>query len=76
MNFNVFHPIGEKRCTNETKSSDSKFHPHWCSGEDMGLKNCKFNEIAEYKRSARAYPLRDTYEIFGFCGQFHGRLKF
>jgi len=52
----------------------AKFHPHWCNNKGIVPPKLKFllrfDQNVEYKRSARAYPLRNFHKICRVCTQF------
>jgi len=75
--FEVFCPEGATRCTFGPLLR-TKFHPHRCNDKGIGPPKLKillkFDQTAEYERSAGAYPLRDFHEICRVCTAFHNAL--
>ena len=56
----------------------AKFHRHRCNDKGIGHPKLKFllriYQNVEYKRPARAYPLRDFHKICRVCTTFHDAL--
>ena len=56
----------------------AKFHPHRCNNKGVGPLKLKFllrfDRNVEYKRPARAYPLRDFHKICRVCTSFQDAL--
>ena len=53
----------------------AKFHPHRCNDNGIGPPKLKFllrfDQNAEYKRPAGAYPLRHFHEFCRICNEFY-----
>ena len=56
----------------------AKYHPHRCNDKGVGPPKLKlllrFDQDVEYKRHARAYPLRDFHKICSVCTAFQKAL--
>ena len=56
----------------------AKFHPHRCNDKGVGPPKLKFllrfDRNVEYKRPAKAYPLRDFHKICRFYTPFQDAL--
>jgi len=71
--FEVFGPAGATRCTDGVPPP-RQISPHPCNDNGVGPPKRKFllrfDQNVEYKRSARAYSLRDFDRICRFCTPF------
>jgi len=83
--FEVFRPAGATRCTDGGEIwhgggslLHAKFHPHRCNDKGVEPPKLKFllriDRNLEYKRPARAYPLRDFHKICRVCTAFQDAL--
>ena len=75
--FEVAHvaPIRLKFGVEDVDSSAPNFIPPGAEVESGTQKHCTLNEIWKYNQSTAAYTLRDSYVIFGVCGQFHRAIR-
>ena len=75
--FDVFRPAGATRCTDGGDGGEI-WHPHRCNDKGVGPRKLKFllrfDQNVEYKRPARAYPLRDFHKICIVCTSFQDAL--
>ena len=71
-------PVGVKFGVEEGTDRHAKFHPHRCNDKGVGSEKLKFllrfDQNVEYKRPARAYPLRDFHKISRICTAFQDAL--
>jgi len=78
VDFEVFRPAGATRCIDGEEIWHAKFHPHRCNDKGVGPKKLtfllRFDQNAEYKRPAWAYPLHDFHKICIVCTPFQDAL--
>ena len=73
--FEDLHPTGATRCTDGGEIWHMcQIHPHRCNDKGVGPQKLKFllrfDQNVEYKRPAKAYPLRDFHKSCSICTPF------